>query len=252
MLFTTEGITLEKKPFREYDETVFFLTKNYGKLELVSFGSKSPRSKRRYFLTQPYWLQLEIETKGDLITLKDLKEIDKINYQENDYQDFMLFQELLKNATRLIPHRIVDEEIYDLLRFLSQDRITALPLAFKKFLFAFSLLQEWNGAEAFNSCSYCKSLCSTKFYYIKEKGFIGNNCLKKLTLTSFRRLPFSLEGLFFYKEFSNAYGKKLKTIIYFYEHYQNKFRRSPELFKDWENLILLNNFFIKRYLAVNE
>ncbi len=244
MLFTTEGIFLKKEIYRKYDEVVHLLTRDYGKITLISFGSRSLRSRKRYFLASLFWLNIEIEVRGGLNILKELQAVKKINFGGSGYLDFIAFGDLLKSATTLMIKSVPDEEVYELLKFLSRDFIAPLNLDFKKFLYPFALLKEWNAIENFQSCAVCRSICSQQFVFRNDQ-FMGYECLEKKNP---QETLLTLNSLFFYKYFYNAYGKDFKIINHFYRHYQDKFLSNSA---EWQTLVKLMNYFLNRYVAIN-
>ncbi len=60
MEITTNGIALIRSERRHYDESIGLLTDTFGKLNVFSYGSRSPRSQRRLALMRPQWLRVQL------------------------------------------------------------------------------------------------------------------------------------------------------------------------------------------------
>ncbi len=253
MIFQTTGILLKRKPFREYDEIVTFFTLKHGKVDLVSYGSKSIKSRRKYFLSRFFWLDILIEQKDDSFILRELNLAKHSSLCEEDYlkidpRTTFLLEELIKKSTSIFPYHLPGVSNFFLLEFLTNKFILQLPYDYKKIVYFFSLLLEWNFYEELTKCRSCNSLCSEFYYYFfeakevvnakrKRNGnetnernqssqhqFLGMNCLKggkKISssytipgitkgITSSIRL--SLREVFYYNKFIAAY-KKFFPII---------------------------------------
>ncbi|MBN8218185.1 MAG: recombination protein O N-terminal domain-containing protein [Spirochaetes bacterium] len=137
MILETRGLLLSRKPVGEYNERVSFYTRERGVLHAASFGSRSPKSRRRALLSGYDWLTIGLTEEGQGWRLEHLTLLRKNPFTESE-AGCAQFLPCLK-AVRALPEGH-DPARFDALRLSWRDECAGEPPELLRFLFLHALL----------------------------------------------------------------------------------------------------------------
>ena len=181
------GILLKRQVFGEYNEKLTFFTDILGKIIFFSYGSKSPRSKRRALLAYPALFTVVFEKKGNLFKLLELERIISLwndgndakstnNTPKNQQNSFM---KLWPHIDRHIPLNSIDEELFSLLKHFFQPKVIVMPNDFLDLLMLANLLRHLGLIGLDFYCEKCKKLCHQNLIVTKDNSLWGEECYLK-------------------------------------------------------------------------
>ena len=179
--YTTQGIVLQKKDWRESDSLFVIFTKDFGRLKLLGPGMKKINSKLAGQLSVPGIIDLMIvkSKTQDKIGSAFLKKKFPLDL-ETDYVYWCLFTELLDKG---LSESQADEALWDLV----VKSINWLILAKKTeektvatVFFMIKFLQHLGYQPELNLCVTCKKDTSLENFSFWENGLLCESCVKKI------------------------------------------------------------------------
>ncbi len=176
-MIKTEGILLRKNSVKEYDEHLVFFTKDFGKIHMHAFGSRSPKSSRRHFLSKRDFLIISCEKIRGGYHLKQLEILKKNDFLEN-VAAYRLFFSMLK-VIDSFSDRFIDAEVYHLIFSISMTAFFSEVRHQQTIIIYLSLLKCLGVYPYFSECSGCGELCSESYRYdLEMRQYFGIHCLK--------------------------------------------------------------------------
>ena len=181
-----EGIILKHKNFREVDRLITIYTKQYGKLELLSKGSRKIKSKLAGSLEPFFYVKMQIAKgkKIDVITSSEVIKNNKnlaSNLEKIALASFIF--EVLDNATKVYQK---DEKTFQLLietmGIIDQAREIEKIKSKIIWFFVWRTLDLAGFKPEFDKCLKCKKDFDTEKYFFdyKNGGIICLNCQNKV------------------------------------------------------------------------
>ena len=102
--YSTDAIVLKKIPFGNYDEKILFLTKDFGKILLMSYGSRSHRSRRRVLLHSLDFIKIYFNNANSEYYLLEKVELIFCNsYLLQGTKNYLIFTNFLKKILQVFP-----------------------------------------------------------------------------------------------------------------------------------------------------
>ena len=102
--YSTNAIVLKKIPFGNYDEKILFFTKDFGKILLMSYGSRSPRSRRRILLHSLDFIKIYFNNANSEYYLLEKVELIFCNsYLLQGTKNYLIFSNFLKKILQVFP-----------------------------------------------------------------------------------------------------------------------------------------------------
>ena len=174
-MIQTQGILLRKTPIKEYDEHLVFFTKHFGKIDIYSFGSRSPKSARRQLLAMRDFLVIECQQIRGCYQLKQLTILKKNDFLANKLA-YNLFFSMLK-IINAFSNRFMDVEVYNFIFFVSTPDFFNDAGAGQTIIIHLSLLKCLGEYPYFSECAECGKTCSESYRYdLASRQYWGLNC----------------------------------------------------------------------------
>ena len=160
----------------DYDEHLVFFTKDYGKIHLHSFGSRSPKSSRRRHLAKRDFLVIEGQSLKGRYQLKQLELL-----KQNDFLENHLAYELFFLALKTIdatPELFRDSHIYQSLVALASPAFFQEPhKVLHKIVIYLTLLKGLGTYPYFSQCGQCGKTCRDPYtYHLDTEEYYGAPC----------------------------------------------------------------------------
>lgn len=249
--YFTEGIILKHQNFREADRIITVYTKEHGKLEFISRGSRKIKSKLAGSLEPFFYTKMQI-VKGKKIDVIASSEIIN-NYKSliNNLEKIALTSfliEILDNLTRINQK---DERTYSLLMEvlgIINESVDIKRIRSKiTWFFIWRFLSFSGFKPELYKCLKCKKDTDQGFYYFDygSGGIICSNCQSKVkNKISVSNYLINIIKLIYKKEFNDLFGLKLDnktsqllskiTFLYLKYHLEKdlKSERFLKVFKD--------------------
>ena len=202
MQLTMQGILLKRIQLKEYDEKLIFFTDKMGKVMLFSYGSKSPRSRRRMALTMPALLKITYEKKGNHLTLKELERIKLIGERNEGNKKTLAgaqmspantigdgkvsdgeirFQKFLRLIRDFLPFEAIDDDLFAVVKSLIFQNVASYPGAFLDLILPALLLTQQGILPRLSHCCLCQKTCSEIYFVLQDGNLIGETCHEKHT-----------------------------------------------------------------------
>lgn len=99
----SEAILLKKIPFNNYDEKLFFFTKEFGKILLLSYGSRSNRSRRKKILSSLDFIKIYFISQNRYFILQKIESIYSNSYLLKNTKSYLTFTNFLKKLLLTLP-----------------------------------------------------------------------------------------------------------------------------------------------------
>lgn len=231
-----KGILLKREVLGEYSEKLTFFTNLLGKVIFYSYGSKSPKSRRRAILAYPALLKIIFEKKR----FHRLVELQRIAFLwKKDSGEQNSFLQLLPHIHRHLPFHAKDKQLFRMLESFADKKVLQLPANFLNVLFLGSFLQHLGVINSHFCCNGCKKLCSENIIVLQNRHFWGEEChhnyvKKKINTSADPLSPIALiltpHTMALIKTLNKSTMRNI-NIPAFYEMYQQNFAKDKK--KEW-------------------
>lgn len=220
----TEGILLKKYPIKSYDENLVFFTKDFGRIQLFSFGSRSPKSSRRFLLSRRDFLTIHAQRFKGYYQLKQLNLLKRNDFLDdaNNTVSYETFFFMLKIIYQILPGGSRDLEMYRLLNAIAAGNFLKPPDRGQKIITILSLLKCIGIYPYFSNCGYChkpdhlNKPCSDTYTYDTTLGqFYGLSCpsTPKLSPKKIKYILSYEQDLFFLNQFYSNFKIEESCLV---------------------------------------
>lgn len=187
--FQDEAIVLRKKPLKEKDELVIVLTKQYGKMAFVSYGSRDPKSRKAGMVEQFNTIAFEArQGKTSLPVLQQAKLLSARAFSllenQQDLEVFYRASEMVGLADQLLHDDQNVQNVYNILGYA----LDAVAQKGAEIAYQVALLNTLGFLPEWRVCFLCDdalALDQLLLFCTEHRGFAHRDCCQKHTDSRF-------------------------------------------------------------------
>ncbi|PIT87626.1 MAG: DNA repair protein RecO [Candidatus Magasanikbacteria bacterium CG10_big_fil_rev_8_21_14_0_10_40_10] len=174
------AIVLKRKDWREFDELVSFYSQDYGRLDLISRGSKKITSKNSSYLAPGLAVEIEVVKGKEIDYLIKVQPTSLFVRTQNDLDNNLLLGYILNFCLKILKIGHRDETVFALLlsflKHISQPTLACPNLAYG---FILKMLTSLGYGAQMKNCSICGQNQGLFGLAIEKGGIICHNCYAK-------------------------------------------------------------------------
>lgn len=180
-MIKTFAFVLKREKLSDYNEKIYFFTKDFGKLSCHSFGSRSLKSVRNRLLNSFTVIKIFLKKEKSYYVLTNAEKT--LTYNDLHEKKIFLLQEIIKIIDKVFPFQKNEPQVWNLTAYyffvFPFVSVSDSGYFFYHFLFKYGFLKAVGHYPYFETCNNCGRKCSGNYVFdINSFGFIGENCLK--------------------------------------------------------------------------